>query len=126
MLDKEQLALAKNDPKTFLSQYKLIYIQIESISERIQRFKEYAKYADVDDFLQELACEVSTLKTFQVEIYNLLHESILDESLCKLLELRFLKGQTSDEISEKLHYSERWLLRLQAKAVKLFSDAIIL
>lgn len=123
-LDNRQLRLAKNDPKTFLSQNKLIDIQIDSLLMRITHFKNYSKYASISEYIKELSLEISKLKKLKLEIYNLLYDSVENDELCKLLDLRFLQGFTIDEASEKLYFSRRWLLRLQNKALKLFSDTI--
>ncbi len=100
--------------KELLSQYRLIGLRIQSRLERIAFFK---GYPNTEEHCRRLYDEVKELKKTQEHIAGLIDS--LSEPYKSVLRLRFIEGKTVEDTAEELHYSYRWLLRLQKNALKM-------
>lgn len=121
MLTNEQLTLAKTKPREFLLQSKDLAIQIKKILSEL-KFEEETGASN--ERMQSLLTKAKKAKTKQEEIYNLINNSPIKEIYKYILTSHFINDRTLLEISKELNYTYRWVLRLQARALKAFSDAI--
>lgn len=121
MLSKDQLELAKTNPKKFLLQYNDLSIRIKRILSEME-FEEEAGASS--DRMQNLLSEAKKAKAEREEIYNLVNNLPIDETYKYILTSHYLNGKTVCEIANELKYTCRWTSRLQAKSLKAFSDAI--
>lgn len=121
MLSKDQLKLAKTAPNEFLLQGRDLTIRIERILSEL-KFEEETNPSS--ERMQSLLNEAKKAKNEREKIYNLLNNAPIDETYKYILSSHYLNGKTVLEIAKELNYSYRWLLRLQARALKAFSDTI--
>lgn len=121
MLSKDQLKLAKTNPKEFLLQSKDLSIRIKKILSEL-KFEEETSPAS--ERMQSLLSEAKKAKAEREEIFNLVDHSAINDTYKYILISHYLNGKTLLEIAKELNYNYRWLLRLQARALKAFSDAI--
>ena len=121
MLSKDQLKLAKTNPKEFLLQSKDLTIRINRI---LTELKFEDETGPSSERMQNLLIEAKKAKAEREEIYNLLANAQINETYKYILISRFFNNKTIAEISKELNYAYRWALKLQARALKAFSDAI--
>lgn len=121
MLSKEQLEFAKTNPKEFLLQSKDLTIQIKKI---LSELKYEEETGGSSERMQSLLTEAKKAKNEREEIYKLINNAPIKEVYKYILISHFINGQTLLEISKELNYNYRWVMRLQAKALKAFTDAI--
>ena len=126
MLNKTQLEFAKNDPKSFLLQYQNITGTIETLLERIDYLERINILADTGNQISALISEISKLNELQTDIFNFLHTTVEDDFLCQLLDMRFFQKTTIKNIANRFNYTYRWVVRLQARALKMLSERIVL
>ena len=107
--------------KELLSQYRLIGLRIQSRLERIAFFK---GYPNTEEHCRRLYDEVKELKKTQEHIAGLIDS--LSEPYKSVLRLRFIEGKTVEDTAEELHYSYRWLMRLQKMRLRCLSLDIFL
>lgn len=100
--------------KELLSQYRLIGLRIQS---RLDRIAFYKGYPNTEEHYRYLYDEVKELKKAQERIAGLI--ASLPEPYKSILRLRFIEGKTLEAAAEELHYSYRWLMRLQKDAFEM-------
>lgn len=129
----------------YLNQYRIMHIEIDQISEELQRWQDLAtrispSYSDMphgggNDKVQTAAVEVAELTDqlnekihqavkMQQEIKELIG-TIDDATLRRLMTYRYIHGKKWEEIAVLMNYDYRWILRLHGKALcKLDEQAI--
>lgn len=121
MLSKDQLKLAKTNPKEFLSQSKDLSIRIKKILSEL-KFEEETNPSS--ERMQSLLSEAKKAKAEREELYNLVDHLAINDTYKYILISHFFNDITILEISKELNYTYRWTQCLQARALQAFSDAI--
>lgn len=121
MLDAKMRAIAINDPKAFLQQYKNLYVKLHMIKNELDIEKETA---GSDARMRELLAEAKAITAERTEIYNLVNEKLTDDKERYVLCAHFLQGQTIAQIADALEVGVRYTQILQARALKSFSAAM--
>ncbi len=121
MLTNAQLTLAKTQPREFLLQSKDLTTRIKKILLEL-KFEEETMPSE--EKMQNLLAEAKNAKAEREEIYNLIDKAPINDTYKYILISHFLNGKTLLEISHELNYTYRWVMRLQAKALKSFSNSI--
>lgn len=121
MLNSEQLSMAKSQPKEFLLQSQALYIRLKGIMNELSIEEETIP---TEDRMRTLVNEAKAIKEQRTDIYNLVKEKVVDDTYKYILIAHYLQDKTIPELCAELSYSRRWLMRLQARALKALSDAI--
>lgn len=129
----------------YLNQYRIMHIEIDQITKELQRWQDLAtrispSYSDMphgggSDKVQTAAVEVAELTDklnqklhqaimVQENIKKLL-ESLDDIKLRQLMSYRYINGMRWEEISVRMDFNYRWVLRLHRKALNQISEQAI-
>lgn len=121
MLTNEQLTLAKTQPREFLLTAQKLVIRLKRVMNELSFAEETGASKEE---MRKLLDEVKAIKLQRDDINKLIAEKVSDDTYRYILTAHFLQDMTMPEISKSLNYSRRWAMRLQAKALKAFADAI--
>lgn len=129
----------------YLKQYRSLSMEIDQITKELQRWQDLAtrispSYSDMphgggSDKVQTAAVEVAELTDklnqklhqaimVQENIKKLL-ESLDDIKLRQLMSYRYINGMRWEEISVRMDFNYRWVLRLHRKALNQISEQAI-
>lgn len=74
-------------------------------------------------FLEEVNHDLDDLNRYRVDMLCVI-DDVRDERLRLFLQLRYLKGLTFLEASERMHYSIEWVFRLRKKSNKVVCEIL--
>lgn len=111
--------LTDAEARNMLDSYKLFSLRADLRYEKISFYK---KYNAAGEYCEVLASQAEELLATQDNIKAVVDS--LAEPYRTVLYLRFIEGHTVEKTAEIMFYSYRWLMRLQATAIREFRKAV--
>lgn len=111
--------LTDAEARNMLDSYKLFSLRADLRYEKISFYK---KYNAAGEYCEVLARQAEELLATQDNIKAVVDS--LAEPYRTVLYLRFIEGHTVEKTAEIMFYSYRWLMRLQATAIREFRKAV--